>query len=151
AGLAPRLAIPIFVLILAGIASSYALMVRGSGLDLANPRYSPEVLKAKARDLLPRLGYPGEPYDEASDLKWYNEVFDWVKDRDKPHPDWKRIFAQQPAILRYMYRTSPGPMTASEFHTDLLTPGIVTGDDPPITAGGMTYLELDQDGRLMYL
>jgi serine/threonine-protein kinase len=149
-GLAPRFAIPIFVLILAGIAAAYAITVRGSALDLADPRYSPEVLQAKARELLPRLGYPAEPYDEASKLTWYQEFFDWVKSHDKPVPDWKRVFSQEPAMLRYMYRTSPGPMTASEFHTDLLTPGIVNGDDPPITAAGMTYLELDQHGHLMY-
>ncbi len=41
-------------------------------------------------------------------------------------------------------------MTASEFHSDLLTPGIVTANDPPVTAPGMTYLELDQHGHLMY-
>src|SRR5215831_46002 len=150
AGLAPRVAIPIFVLILVGIAAVYRFIVPDSALERDNPRYSPEVLRAQARDLLPRLGYPAEPYDEASELRWYNEFFDWVKDKDKPRPDWKRIFAEGPAMLRFMYRTSPGPMTASEFHTDLLTPGIVTGDDPPVTAAGMTYMELDQHGRLLY-
>ena len=53
-------------------------------------------------------------------------------------------------MLRFTYRTSPGPMTGSEFHTDLLTPGIVTAQDPPITAAGMTVTVLDQHGHLMY-
>ena len=150
AGLAPKIAIPAFVVILAGIAVICAIAIGRSGLDLAAPRYSPEVLREKARDLLPRLGYPGDPYDDASGLEWYGEFIDWAESHDKPHPDWRQIFAQEPALLRFTYRTSPGPMTASEFHTDLLTPGIVTAGDPPVTAPGMTYLELDQHGHLMY-
>ena len=72
----------------------------------------------------------GRPYDDAAILSWYGEFFDWVNAHDKPLPDWRRVFAQEPALLRFSYRTSPGPMTAAEFHTDLLTPGIVTAGDP---------------------
>ena len=150
AGFSPRVAIAMFALILAGIALSCAITIKRSALDLAAPRYSPEVLREKARDLLPKLGYSGDPDDDFSSLQWYTEFFEWAGANDKPRPDWRRIFSQEPALLRFTYRTSPGPMTASEFHTDLLTPGIVTSDDPPVTAGGMTLTELDQHGHLMY-
>jgi serine/threonine-protein kinase len=150
AGMRPRVAVPVFALVLAGIAVSCAMTVARSGLDLAAPRYSPEVLRARARDLLPKLGYPGDPADEWSAFNWYGEFFDWVDGHDKPRPEWRKVFAQEPALMRFTYRTSPGPMTAGEFHSDLLRPGIVSGDDPPVTAAGMTYLELDQHGHLMY-
>ena len=48
AGFSPRVAIALFVLILAGIALSCAITIRRSALDLAAPRYSPEVLREKA-------------------------------------------------------------------------------------------------------
>jgi len=150
AGLSPWIAIPMFVAILAGIAADSMIVNRHSALELAAPRYSADVLREKARDLLPKLGYPGDAYDDFATLGWYSEFFNWAADNDKPRPDWRAIFAQEPALLRFTYRTSPGPMTGSEFHTDLLTPGIVTNDDPPITAAGMTYMELDQHGHLVY-
>jgi serine/threonine-protein kinase len=150
AGLSPWIAIPMFVAILAAIAASCVIANRHSGLELAAPRYSADVLREKARDLLPKLGYPGDAYDDFSTLGWYGEFFSFVVENDKPRPDWHSIFSQEPALMRFTYRTSPGPMTGSEFHTDLLTPGILTNDDPPITAAGMTYMELDQHGHLMY-
>ena len=102
-----------------------------------------------ARDLLPKLGYWGNPYDDFSRFNWYDEFYNWAGANDKPR-NWRNILSQEPAMLRFTYRTSPGPMTAAEFHSDLLTPGIVSGDDPPVTAAGMTYLEIDQHGHLMY-
>ena len=149
AGLSPWIALPMFALVLAGVAASCALTMRRSGLELAAPRYSPDVLREKARDLLPKIGYSGDPYDDFSSLNWYSEFFDWADAHDKPR-NWRNIFSQEPALLRFIYRTSPGPMTAAEFHSDLLTPGIVSGHDPPVTAAGMTYMELDQHGHLMY-
>ena len=85
--------------------------VKHSALELAAPRYSPEVLREKARDLLPKIGYAGDPYDEAWDFSWAGEYFDWVTEHDKPRPDWRRVFRGQPAMLRFNYRSSPGPMT----------------------------------------
>jgi serine/threonine-protein kinase len=149
AGLAPWIALPMFVLILAGLAASAMLTVKRNGLEFAAPRYSPDVLREKARDLLPKLGYPADPYDDFAALDWYDSFFNWAGANDKP-ANWRSIFSQEPSVLRFSYRTSPGPMTASEFHTDLLTPGIVTGDDPPLTSAGMTYMQLDQHGHLMY-
>ena len=88
--------------------------------------------------------------DEAYDFSWYTEFRDWVNNNEKPAPRWKEIVSQQPSLLRFWFRQSPNPMTGGEFHTDLLIPGVVTNDDPPITVDGMTYLELDSRGRLVY-
>ena len=58
---------------------------------------------------------------------------------------------QQPGLLRFVFRQSPSEMTGTEFHNDLLVPGMVSNDDPADHAvDGMTYLELDSAGRLVY-
>jgi serine/threonine-protein kinase len=151
AGLAPKLAIPVFAAILAGFVAVCVMNVRTSALQRIAPAYSPEVLTQKARDILQRIGYPTPPSaDSASEFTWYSEFIDWVKSKDKPRPDWDRLFSQEPSLLRFWYRESPATMVGVEFHNDLLTPGVITSDDPPITLSGMTYLELDHKGHLMY-
>ena len=44
----------------------------------------------------------------------------------------------------------PTTMVATDFHDNLLTPGIVTRTDPPTVLSGMINLELDPQGRLSY-
>ena len=41
-------------------------------------------------------------------------------------------------------------MVASDFPDNLLTPGIVTRNDPPTVLSGMINLELDPQGQLTY-
>ncbi len=53
-----------------------------------------------------------------------------------------------PSLLRFWYRESPYPLTGTEFHDELLTPGIVEPDDPPLTMSGMILVDLDSQGRL---
>ena len=49
-----------------------------------------DLLCPEDRDLLPRLGYPGDPDDDFSDLGWYDDQFNWAADHKKPRPDWRR-------------------------------------------------------------
>src|SRR5205814_1250814 len=61
AGLAPKFAIPVFAVILAGFVAACVINVRTSALERIDPAYSPEVLTQKARDILQRIGYPTPP------------------------------------------------------------------------------------------
>ena len=58
------------------------------------------------------------------------------------------VFSQRPSPLEFWYRQSREPLTATTFHSDLLTPGIVETDDPPPIMSGMTDVTLDHEGRL---
>ena len=149
AGLSPRVAIGLFAAILVGIGVTCVLAARMSGLEMIATPYSTEVLAQKARDAIQRLGY-GNAVDESWDFFWYSEYRNWVSANDKPKPRWSTIVGQQPSLLRFVFRQSPSAMTGTEFHNDLLIPGMVTNDDPPITVDGMTYVELDSQGRLVY-
>jgi serine/threonine-protein kinase len=149
-GLAPRVAIPVLVGVIATLAVNAALTYRSTALAKIRPEYSAEVLSQKARDMIQRIGYTGSPADEAYEFSWANSFHKYVETNDKPFPDWNRVLSERAPLLQFWYRQSPYPLTAVEFHDDHLTPGLVTQDDPPFTRSGMIQVELDARGRLIY-
>jgi serine/threonine-protein kinase len=149
-GLAPRFAIPLLAAVVLGVAAYYVLGVRASALERVQLKYSPEVLSQKARDVIQRLGYTETPADTAYEYYWNNAYLDYVQSTDKPAPRWTEVLRGRPLPLQFWYRESPYPLTAQEFHDDLLTPGIVKSDDPPPIISGMISLKLDAQGRLLH-
>jgi serine/threonine-protein kinase len=149
AGLAPRVALALLSVIIAGVAVCFYLASRGSALEQIQPPYSSDVLAQKARDVVQRLGYSAEPADSAYGFTWDNHFFDSVKTERKPAPNWNQVLSQRPSVLQFWYRQSDELMTGDEFHSDLLTPGIVDEDSPPSILSGMVKLTLDDEGRLV--
>ena len=150
AGLSPRVAWPVFLFIVAGIAASFAMAVRTSAVDRIRPEYTAEVLAQKARDVVRQLGDSSpRAGDEAYGFRWNEDLMKYVQTTDKPAPEWNRVFSQPPSPLEFWYRHSQTTLTSTTFHTDLLTPGIVTADDPPPLISGMSAVELDHQGRLI--
>ncbi len=149
-GLRPRVAWPIFAAIIAGTALTFVLALRTSPFDRLRPEYNADVLAQKARDALTQLGYPARGTDQAYRFSWNSDLVKYIRDTDKPAPNWDRVLSQAPAPLEFWYRQSPDALTGLMFHSDLLTPGIVTQDDPPTIMSGMTSMELDYRGRLKF-
>jgi serine/threonine-protein kinase len=148
-GLSPRIAIPLFLSIVAMMAVTFVLSQPASALDRIRPRLSPEVLSQKARELVQRLGYNSQPADDAFGFDWDRRYLDYVRTHDKPGPDWDRILRHQRSPLRFWYRQADSPLTPLAFHDDLLTPGQIRTDDPPPTEVGMVYVILDSAGTLL--
>jgi len=146
-----RVAIPVFLTALAGIAAVYALALRQSTTEYLRPAYPPEVLAQKARDAIRSLGYTDSPGDEAQGFMWDQPYIEYVRDTDKPAPRWKDVLQTRPSPLTFWYRRSNTPMTGVMFHSDLLTPGIVRTDDAPPIESGMLQLNLDHNGRVTFL
>jgi serine/threonine-protein kinase len=149
AGLGLRTAVGALIAIVAGLAVSYALALRASPLDALRPELTAEVLAQKARDALRQLGYAQRAGDEAYGLEWAGPIIDHHRLQEGVR--WGDVLARRPSPLLFWYRRADAPMTAAEFHTDLLTPGIVTPSDPAPLAGGMITVRLDHEGRLAYL
>jgi hypothetical protein len=152
-GLRPGVAVALLLAALTSIAVFAALTLRASALEGLRPEYSPEVLAQKAKDTIQRLGFTSPIADDAYGFNWDGGFLDDVSKNDKSvrsDADWNRILGQKPPLLLFWYRSSPGPITALEFHSDLLTPGIVDRDDPPPVDPGMLDVRLDSYGRLMY-
>ena len=149
-GLRHRVAWPIFAAIIAGTALTFALALRTSPFDRLHPEYNADVLAQKARDALTQFGYPARGTDQAYRFSWNSDLVKYIRDTDKPAPNWERVLSQAPAPLEFWYRQSPDALTSVMFHSDLLTPGIVTQDDPPTIMSGMTAIEMDYRGRLKF-
>jgi hypothetical protein len=149
-GLAPRFAVALLAAVVLGIAAMYILGTRHSALELVQPQYSPEVLAQKVRDVIQRIGYAQPHADAAYQYYWNSFFLNYARDNDKPAPRWDEILRSRPVPLQFWYRQSPYPLTGVEFHDDLLTPGVVTLEDPAPILSGMIGLKLDAQGRLLY-
>jgi len=150
-GLSPGVALALLATVVLGVVLYYVVAVRRSALEQVNPQYSPEVMAQKGREIIQRLGFTDQPADEAYGFEWDTAYRNYVQSNDKPAPHWNEVVAQRPTLLKFWYRQSPYPLTAGEFHDDLLTPGVVEPGDPPLILTGMINMELDAQGRLLYL
>ena len=150
AGLSARVAWPVFLAVLAGIAGAFGMALRTSPLDRLRPEYTTDVLAQKGRDVVRQLVSSERPRDEAAGFGWNGDLVQYVREHDQPAPDWNRVYTQRPSPLEFWYRQSHDPLTAVMFHNDLLTPGLVGRDDPPPIMSGMSHVELDHQGRLTY-
>jgi serine/threonine-protein kinase len=150
AGLRPPVAMICLASVLLGLALVISLSVHYSALGKLGLEMTPEVLTQKSHEIIARLGYEGRPVDSAYGLDVDNDFQDAVEKNDKPHPDWDNVLAARPSLMQYWYRQSPDDMEASDFRDNLLTPGIVTPNDPPTALSGMINLRLDPQGRLTY-
>ena len=148
-GLSPTVAVSLLLAVLASIAAFAAISLRASALERMRPEYPPDVLAQKAKDTIQRLGFTAPVADDAHGFDWDGGFLDDVNGNSKP-VDWDRVLSQKPPLLMFWYRSSPEALTGLEFHDDLLTPGIVRGDDPPPIDPGMLGVVLDSYGRLLY-
>ena len=156
AGVDPRLAAAALAGTLVALALSVYLAIRQSGVSLMAPPYSPEVLNHKAGEIARSLGYSEPPADSAGGFSYDQDLIDYLHrqtmsahEQMRPEPAWDKALAARPQPLGYWYRQSPRQMIAPDLRS-MMTPGLVTADDPPPVVSTMVNLELDPKGRLVY-
>src|SRR5262249_24814706 len=110
---------------------------------------SPDVLSQKAKEVVSQLGYNPKAVDSAMDFSFDFELQRWLDQNDKPYPQWHKILAEGPPILRFNFRQSPRYMIPATLEGQF-TPGIVTLNDPPPLTSGMISLMLDTSGKLLF-
>jgi serine/threonine-protein kinase len=147
AGLGLRVATAMFAAILIGIAACYALAVRSSPVQYMRPEMNADVLAQKAREAIRVLGQTNRPHDEAFGFGWSDTVLT-IPRRTQTAESWQDRVLERPSPLLFWYRRSDQSLTGITFHHDLLTPGIVTPDDPPPIRPGMIQVTLDHYGLL---
>ncbi len=146
-GLAPRAALAGLAAAVLGLGLILALCIRTSGLDAVGS-LPPETLAERARETLGRLGYAGSPADATAGFAYDEDLERELEQSPDARANWSAFLAGRPSLLIYWYRTSPRPLIPDGFRSDLLTPGIVTPNDPPATLSGMVNVVLDPQGRL---
>jgi Protein kinase domain len=148
AGLSQRVAIAVFAAIVIGIAAAYVLALRTSLLERLRPEFTADVLAQKSRDAIRQIGYTDRPQDEAYGFFWDTDLLEHVRDSGTAPARWDEALSARPSSLLFWYRRSQSPMIGVQFHHDLLTPGIVTPDDPAPIESRMMQITLDHQGLL---
>jgi len=150
AGLAPRTALFCLAAAILGLGLVTYFSIKTSGMGKLGLEQSPEVLTQKAREIVSQFGYADKPADSAGNFSYDKDFLDYARKNDKPRPRWDEVLAGRPAPLQYWYRQSAQYMVGIDFRDSVLTPGIVTADDPAPILSGMVNLTLDPRGRLTF-
>lgn len=147
-GLRPAIAVTLLTAIIVGMAI-VALMGSRAGwkAQLVN-RSSPETMKAKAQEMIRRLGYTEPPVDTAFGFQPDVSFIDWAVQNTPQTDRWSEFTSVQPAPLEFWYRQSPRYLE-SEMTRNFSK---VTSGDPGIASvSGMVSITMDPAGRLTWL
>jgi predicted Ser/Thr protein kinase len=102
---------------------------------------SPEVLSARANEIMARLGYRDAPAESFYRFYYDGSYANYV--RQNPSPEsWKKIASGQPLVFVFHERQSPRHFEVVQAASGEVQP------EPP-TAGGMRSISLDTRGRLV--
>ncbi len=149
-GLAPRVALAALAALLLGTLLFIYIGVKEDGLESLRPSKPPEVLAHQAREILAKIGYPERPFDSVGRFGYNLWFLSYVTKKGSPPADWKQVLLQRPEMLEFWYRQSASEIIP-QGSDGLLTPGVVTSDDPPQTESGMITMWMDAEGRLQWL
>jgi len=139
--LKPAVAIGLFAGFLLLLAASCWLTKFGHLYRLAPLNQSPEVLRARAKEVIARLGYGGDPViDSADGFTVKGDYLRYITDHDNSPNRWDSLRTDKP--YRFWYRDSP-----RYFDTEN---GEVNIDVPALNVSGMNLIYLDVDGRLRW-
>jgi hypothetical protein len=114
---------------------------------LENP---PEVLAARARDVLVKLGYTEKSEDSSYSFSLAtNDHVKYIREHDKTPTRWDVLSSDRPAPVVFWYRQSPREMRPEGFFSSTGA-GQVTQFDPPMDVVGMVQVAVDMRGRLVH-
>ena len=137
--LRPRIAIALFVsmvllLALALWLTRFTAVYRMTSLDKP-----PAALRAHARDVVSRLGYPEQPADSADGITLKEDYLEYVATHDQSADRWLKMRHSGPGPYRYWYRQSPRLFETIEE---------IEVDKPALDVSRMASIYLDMQGRL---
>ena len=143
--LAPAKAWALFLSVLALLGVILWLNSVATMVALVKPQKSPELLTARASELLQKLGHADKPAD--SDGFFFQDFThqQWRTGKMKPTEAVRGLDTLDPSLLLFYYRQSPRPLTT------LAASGVVNAADPPNNTPGMIGVVLDPQGRLQFL
>jgi serine/threonine-protein kinase len=141
--LTPRVAWGLLVLVVLGVLATAWHGDRTRVFRLLAGMRSPEVLEARAQDLLDSLGYGGARADSVYGLRRNFPLIGYVNDHDRRRDRWEQVAASDAPAVLFWYRQSPDALVP---YDDLNRVGT---DDPPPLTPGMAHVELTARGRLV--
>jgi len=137
--LRPAIAGALFVSFLALLALGMWLTKYTAIYRMAPLNESPEVLRARARDVITKLGYTAEPLDSSDGVVLKVDYLNYIAEHDQSSTRWQKMRTDGPGPYRYWYRQSPRYFTTFED---------IEVDKPALDVSGMVSVFLDMKGRL---
>ncbi|MCZ6507840.1 MAG: serine/threonine-protein kinase, partial [Acidobacteria bacterium] len=147
--LRPAIAIPVLALAVLGALVFTLLNARFSIVNWIPFDTPPQVLDARAQEIVAELGYDEPPVDGASGFAMSLAYPDWLSENEAPPERYETLREGRPAVGRFWWRSSPEPMLPHSRVGD--AQGVVTPSEPPVDVPGMLLLRLDLRGRLFFL
>lgn len=137
--LKPPIAAILLLTLVGGLAlacwlTKYTAVYRLSPLDLP-----PDALRARAREVIQKMGYSQQPLDSADGIVLKSDYLHYIATNDQSLDRWNRLRTEGPGAYRFWYRQSPRYFDTVE---DLSV------DTPALDVSGMTSLYLDMQGHL---
>ncbi len=142
--LSPRVAIPGLAGIILGLIAFCVAIPRFHLMNLVPLENPPEVLTAKARDILKNLGYTDRAVDWTADFFSDGGNVNFTRSKGHNMEEWGRLFSQPPSAIGYWYRQAPAPLVAQSISSY----GKTSIADPPVNLPGMLTVVIDLDGSL---
>lgn len=142
--LSPKVAVPGLAGIFVGLAVFCLILPRIHLANLVPLEDPPEVMTARARDILKSLGYTERPGDWTASFYGDATIFNFSRSRGKNMQEWARAFAQSPSGIGFWYRQGRAPLAAIQTASQ----GEASVGDPPMIVPGMLTVVMDLDGSL---
>ena len=141
--LRPVIAWGLFTFLIAGLLGIAAINDRVAIFRPALLGMSPDVLRARARQILERAGWTVEPLDRAGGFELDPDVSAQLV-RDRSPAQWRRAESGRPGLLRYWYRESDSWLIP--WSLGMVERFPTSGDPPPSQTGALVIL--DRAGNL---
>jgi eukaryotic-like serine/threonine-protein kinase len=102
---------------------------------------TPEVLRARAKDIIKQLGYADQAMDTVDGFVLREDLLRYIAANDQSPSRWNKLGSGGPGPYRYWYRQSPRYFETFEPINEI---------SPALDVSGMTSLYLDMQGQLRW-
>jgi hypothetical protein len=147
-GLHPRIGLACFLGVCLLLFALLAIAKRSKMVSYISFGPSPEVLKAKAQDMIRTFGYTDTPADTAHGFTLITDYLQYISDKVKTPQRWEVLRQDEPPTLMFWYRQNPRLLMSLSPVNNLIY-GRIQPDEPPLTASGGCLIGLSPQGKML--
>jgi serine/threonine protein kinase len=147
-GLNPRIGLLCLVGVCLLLAALLGIAKRSKMISYIPFGPSPDVLKAKAHDMIRTFGYTDSPVDTAQGFELMRDYLQHISDRVKTPQRWEVLKQDEPPTLMFWYRENP-QLLISFSPVDNLVYGRIQSDEPPMSTSGGRLIGLSPQGNML--
>lgn len=147
-GLNPRIGLLCLVGVCALLVALLGIAKRSKMISYISFGPSPEVLKAKANDMIRTFGYTDSPADTAQGFELMRDYLRHISETVRTPQRWEVLRQDEPPTLMFWYRQNPR-LLISFSPVDNLIYGRIQPDEPPMSTSGARFIALSPQGNML--